>query len=283
MGSSLRRSYFRFLTAVLLATCGLPASAQALLTAEQERQALIQVLQKRFPGTGPADWQLGAEGLVAGAGTVVQAIPFDSDNATNSADILAIGKKRWERKFKDGKSFAHCFPNGGKRIAYGARALTADEREVWVAYRDRRKLELLAPEVVRPGIVELLDGADKAGVALAVASSSPVEWVVPHLERLDLLDRFAHVVTRTDVGGDPRRTKPAPDIYEHALRALGASPACSVALEDSLNGLAAARAAGLRCVVAPGPVTTGLDFSAADLVVDSLAEVSLGGLAALIS
>lgn len=157
------------------------------------------------------------------------------------------------------------------------------EREVWVAYRDRRKLELLAPEVVRPGIVELLDGADKAGVALAVASSSPVEWVVPHLERLDLLGRFAYVVTRTDVGGDPRRTKPAPDIYEHALRSLGASPACSVALEDSLNGLAAARAAGLRCVVAPGPVTTGLDFSAADLVVDSLAEVSLGRLAALIS
>jgi len=117
MGSSLRRSSFRFLTTVLLATCGLPASAQALLTAEQERQALIQVLQKRFPGTGPADWQLGVEGLVAGAGTVVQAIPFDSDNATNSADILAIGKKRWERKFKDGKSFAHCFPNGGKRIA----------------------------------------------------------------------------------------------------------------------------------------------------------------------
>jgi HAD superfamily hydrolase (TIGR01509 family) len=156
------------------------------------------------------------------------------------------------------------------------------ERAAWVAHRDRRKLELLAPEVVRPGVVELLDAADAAGVGLAVASSSPEEWVVPHLERLGLRDRFAHVATRTDVGGDPRRTKPAPDLYEIAVRRLDAAPGRSVALEDSLNGLAAAQAAGLRCVVVPGPVTVGLDFATADLVVASLVEVTLAGLAALL-
>lgn len=117
MGSSLRQTHFLFLAVLLVMPGVLPSFAQAPVTAEQERQALIQVLQKRFPGTGPADWQLGVEGLIAGAVPVVQAIPFNSDNATNSADILAIGKKRWERKFKDGKSFGHCFPNGGKRIA----------------------------------------------------------------------------------------------------------------------------------------------------------------------
>lgn len=47
----------------------------------------------------------------------VTAIPLSADNATNSADILAIGKKQWERRFKDGKTFSNCFPNGGKRIA----------------------------------------------------------------------------------------------------------------------------------------------------------------------
>lgn len=93
------------------------AVAQARPTPEQERQDLIQVLQARLPGTQPADWTLGGEVLAPSTNGNVQAIPFNADNATNSADILAIGKKRWDQKFRNGKSLAHCFPNGGKRIA----------------------------------------------------------------------------------------------------------------------------------------------------------------------
>lgn len=144
--------------------------------------------------------------------------------------------------------------------------------------RTRRKLELLAPEQVRPGVVDLLDAARQATLPLAVASSSPADWVVGHLTRFDLASRFATVATRTDVGDDPRRTKPAPDIYRIALERLGVAPTRVVAFEDSPNGVAAAKAAGLWCVAAPGPITHGLDFSAADLVVGSLAEVSLATL-----
>lgn len=75
--------------------------------------ALIQVLQNRLPGTRPDDWVHGGANYNAG----VQAIPLNADNATNTADILAIGKKAWERRFKDGKTFSNCFPNGGRRIA----------------------------------------------------------------------------------------------------------------------------------------------------------------------
>lgn len=155
------------------------------------------------------------------------------------------------------------------------------DRDVWVPLRDRRKLALLAPEVIRDGVATLLDAADDYGVRVAVASSSPVEWVVPHLERLGILDRFARIVTRTDVGGDPLRTKPAPDLYLLALRALGTDAGRTVALEDSPNGLAAARAAGLRCVAVPGPITTDLDFADADLEVASIGDLSLPLLAAL--
>lgn len=93
------------------------AIAQTKLTPEQERSNLIQALQARLPGTQPADWTIGGDVLVPSASSNVQAVPFNDDNATNSADILAIGKKLWDRKFKDGKSLAHCFPNGGKRVA----------------------------------------------------------------------------------------------------------------------------------------------------------------------
>lgn len=91
-----------------------PASAPTpQMSPEQERLYLIQVLQKRLPGTNPGDWVVGGVAFEPG----VQAIPLTADNATNSADILAIGKKLWNRKFSDGKSLANCFPNGGRRVA----------------------------------------------------------------------------------------------------------------------------------------------------------------------
>ena len=82
-------------------------------TPEQERQAMIQALQKRLPGTGPADWSNGG----AAYEPTVTAVPLNADNATNLADILAIGKKRWQQKFSNGKTLANCFPNGGRRVA----------------------------------------------------------------------------------------------------------------------------------------------------------------------
>ncbi len=105
------------------------ALAQTGTTPEQQRQALIQALQKRLPGTNPGDWVLGADNPSA----AVRAIPLNADNATNSADILAIGKKTWDRKFKNGKSLASCFPNAGKRVAATYPQFDARSREVVTA------------------------------------------------------------------------------------------------------------------------------------------------------
>lgn len=103
--------------AALLILASPISSAQT--TPEQDRQSLIKALQSRLPGTQPADWTLGGDTLAPSIGGNVQVIPFNADNATNSADILAIGKKLWDRKFKNGKSMASCFPNAGKRAAVG--------------------------------------------------------------------------------------------------------------------------------------------------------------------
>jgi beta-phosphoglucomutase-like phosphatase (HAD superfamily) len=74
---------------------------------------------------------------------------------------------------------------------------------------------------------------------------------------------------------DVPRVKPDPDLYLAALAALDAEPAHAIAFEDSPNGVAAATAAGLFCVAVPGPMTRGLDFGRAHVVVGSLAEVRL--------
>ena len=111
------RSTWLVLICVITIAISTNGHTQPTLSAEQEQQALLKYFQQKFPGTGPQDWSLGAEGLTAARGVAPVAIPFNAENATNTADVLAIGKKQWDRKFRDGKSLASCFPNGGKRGA----------------------------------------------------------------------------------------------------------------------------------------------------------------------
>lgn len=147
------------------------------------------------------------------------------------------------------------------------------------AARRARSRSLIDALEVLPGIEALLAEAHAAGVRTAVASSSPRSWVAAHLERLGLLDRFAHLAC----AGPSLAAKPAPDLYLAACDALGVAPRDAIALEDSPNGIAAATAAGLRCVAVPGPLTRSLDLSGADAVLDSLDGVTLGRLVTLVT
>jgi len=155
-----------------------------------------------------------------------------------------------------------------------------DDRDALAEARNLRYHEALALEAVRPGVVELLDEAAGAGVPCAVASSSPRYCVAGHLDRLGLLGRFAAVRTREDVAEG--RAKPAPDLFLSACVACGVDPSLAVALEDSPNGVRAAKAADMVVVGVAAGLTAGLDLDGADLVVDSLAGVTLAELSRLV-
>ncbi len=137
------------------------------------------------------------------------------------------------------------------------------------ARRRRAHREWIEASDLRPGIAELLDRSGRRGVPVGVASSSPARWVTGHLDRLGLLDRFAAIAT----GDRVERAKPWPDVFLLAAGELGLDPDRCLAVEDSHNGVAAAKSAGMSCVVVPNRVTAGSDFSAADLVLDSLADL----------
>jgi putative hydrolase of the HAD superfamily len=137
--------------------------------------------------------------------------------------------------------------------------------------QQRRNLELCALEGLRPGVAELLDEAERRGVATAVVSSSSRAWVGGHLEQRAAGARFAELIC---ADGDPSRAKPCPVLYLEALTRLGVAATEAVAFEDSPNGIAAAKAAGIYCVAVPNPITASLDLSAADLRVDSLRDVT---------
>ena len=142
--------------------------------------------------------------------------------------------------------------------------------------RKRRRDELLHRLGPCAGAAESLLEARELGLGTAVASSSAEEWVAPHLERLGLA---CHIDELSCYDGT-LPAKPAPDLYLRALDRLGAGAAAAIAFEDSHNGLLAAKAAGIRCVVVPTPMTAPLDFSLADLVIDRRGRPSLGELLA---
>lgn len=121
---------------------------------------------------------------------------------------------------------------------------------------------------VLPGVIEVMDTAAAAGLPLAVASSSPSSWVDEHLDRLGLTDRFAAVRTRDHVD----RAKPDPDLFLAASAALGVDPTAIVAIEDSLHGCAAAKAAGMTCVVVPNRITRHALPTDADHLIESLLD-----------
>ncbi len=153
------------------------------------------------------------------------------------------------------------------------------DREAARARRDARKTELIAALDVMGGVREYVGDAKRLGLRLAVASSSSRKWVLGHLERLRLHTEWDAVLTRDDVA----RTKPAPDLYLAAVKALGVAPHEAVAFEDSMNGITAAKAAGLLCVAVPNALTAGMDLSQADLRLGSLADMPLERLLAVLS
>lgn len=140
-------------------------------------------------------------------------------------------------------------------------------RGYWRERHDRHATEFLRP---LPGVVPLLEAVKARGLRTAVASSSRRASIVRALEALNLMDRFDAMA-----GGDEvERAKPAPHVYLLAAQRLGVPPETCVALEDSHNGVLAAKAAGMACIAVPSALTRSLDFSAADLIVASLEEVT---------
>jgi HAD superfamily hydrolase (TIGR01509 family) len=137
--------------------------------------------------------------------------------------------------------------------------------------RIARKNALTDEAPVNPGVLAWLDEAERRGIRVGIASSSPSSWVERNLTRLGLRERF-HCLACC---GDDMPAKPDPASFRHAVDVLGGDPRESVAVEDSEHGVVAARAAGLFTVAVPHDLTRHMDLSAADVVVASLEDLTL--------
>jgi HAD superfamily hydrolase (TIGR01509 family) len=150
----------------------------------------------------------------------------------------------------------------------------AFNREQVRASRSARELQLIETQTVLPGVVDALSQAKALSLKVGIASNSERAWVTGHLSRLGMLEQFDVIRCRDDV----THPKPCPDSYLAVLAALGVSPQNAIAFEDSPVGVAAAKAADLFCAAVPNSVTKGLEFPLADLILPTLAGVSINDL-----
>ncbi|NJN94541.1 MAG: HAD family phosphatase [Anaerolineales bacterium] len=140
---------------------------------------------------------------------------------------------------------------------------------VWIRFKE---LWAMTSENVQlmPGVTALLPQLHNAGYPMAVATASDRAWVQRWFTRFELWPYFQAIAT----GDDVEHNKPAPDVYLFAASQLGVTPERCLVFEDSLPGLAAAKAAGMTVVAIPGPHMHHLDYSLADALIDTLENIT---------
>jgi HAD superfamily hydrolase (TIGR01509 family) len=211
-------------------------------------------------------------------GVAVEALIFDFDGLLMDTESTALAS--WQHEWRQhglelevsgffadhgGDVSQDRYAALGRAVGPGYRQQASHARRV--AYRERLH-EALG---LSAGISQWLHEASALGIRLAVASSSPRSWVCGHLSRVGALGRFEVIACGDEVAA----AKPDPAVYELALQRLAVPAADAVAVEDSPHGVAAARAAGLRCIAIPNPHADRSRFGAADMVLGSAAETVL--------
>jgi HAD superfamily hydrolase (TIGR01509 family) len=216
----------------------------------------------------------------------IKALIFDFDGLLMDTETTLLESWRWEwRRHGLRLDPTGFFANHGgdanepRYAALAAAVGPAYDRESSHELRMAYRSELNAALPPAPGIVDWLERAGQLGLRLAVASSSSVSHVGPMLDRAGLRAMFEVLATGEEVAAH----KPDPAVYVLALERLGLPAEEAVAFEDTAHGVAAAHAAGLRCVAVPNPYADHAAFTAADLLLSSAAQLSLDGVLAALA
>ena len=212
-------------------------------------------------------------------GYLIEALVFDFDGVivdTETPDYLS-----WQDVFSSygvelDRALWSQFIGGDGRGFDGSQHLeslveTPVDHEAVKRRRRASYEELVEASPLRPGVTEYILAAKRLGLKLGVASSSSRRWVEGHLAQRGLLGYFDTVKTSDDVAS----VKPAPDLYLASVAKLETLPGEAIAIEDSANGVTAAKRAGLWCLAVPNPMTKDLPLDHADMLIDSLSDLPL--------
>lgn len=205
---------------------------------------------------------------------MIQAVVFDMDG------VIIDSEKHWRaseeahlarrlNKPLDPKAVTGLSMEGFHAALVRDYGLELDYRAFAEVYADIAREIYETRSQLMPGFLELRDSIRTARMSVGLASSSPHRWVSFIVARFAL--QFDAVANADDVGGVG---KPDPAVYLEACRRLKLAPAACAAIEDSRNGVLAAKAAGMACVALRNGFNAEQDLSAADLEVPALSELT---------
>ena len=198
-------------------------------------------------------WRAATFSVLADLGITLSDDDLLSTTGQPIGDLIPLWRRRAESE-------------GHRAGAEDHRAQRSDA-EVADLITDQVVAHVIAEGQPMPGVARAVELCTRLGLSLAIASSSPLLLIDAVCDRLGL----GGIQVRCSAA-DEANGKPAPDVYLAAARRLGVSPASCVAIEDSPNGIAAAKAAGMRCVTVPDPLLAAdPGYQQADLILSSLA------------
>lgn len=211
------------------------------------------------------------------------AVIFDMDGVI--VDTADFHFKSWQYAFKKAgvdfkrKDFTGLFGRRNDAIIRTVlkREVSPQEIEQIAGEKEKYFLENVAGHVSAfPGAIELIKDLAGMGIKTAIASSAPPENIQLLLSSLDIKQYFQQFVSGIEV----TESKPSPLIYLLAARKLGIAPENCIVFEDAVAGVTGAKRGGMHCV---GFTSTNSreNLQEADLVVDSLEEVSVSSLVKL--
>jgi HAD superfamily hydrolase (TIGR01509 family) len=214
---------------------------------------------------------------VCDPGEMIEAVIFDLDGVLiDSEQVWASAREQLVRE------------RGGTWRSDAVRAMMGMSSPEWARYMHERLGLAMAPEQIAREVVQRLEGlyrerlplipgareavaslANRWRLGLASSANRPIIELV--LELADMRRLFAVTVSAEEVA----RGKPAPDVYLEVARRLGHAPSHCAAVEDSTNGLRAAKAAGMLLVALPNHDFPPTDdaLALADAVIESLDEL----------
>jgi sugar-phosphatase len=205
-------------------------------------------------------WRVASAAVFAGFGIVLSEQDLLDSTGQPIEELIPV----WRRRSPS--------PDGGQGAPAAGAGLAG------ARLSDDKVADLIVDQVVAhvkaegepmPGVTAAVARFRRYGLRLAIASSSPRRLIDAVCDRLGL----DGIEVRCSAM-DEARGKPAPDVYLTAARKLGVAAAACLALEDSPNGVASAKAAGMRCVAIPDPLLAGHPrYGEADLVLRSLTDL----------
>ena len=199
----------------------------------------------------------------------------DSEGLINAAAVAMFAEKGLVVQPEDFLPFVGAGEDryiGGVAEKYGFPLdLSAAKRRTYEIYLELVPVGLNA----FPGAVELVEACRRAGLLVAVASSTDAVKVAANLNKIGLPFEFWDAVV---TGNDVPKKKPAPDIFLYAAGKLSTPPQSCTVVEDALVGVRAAKAAGMRCV-AVAQTFEPQQLSEADVVRENMSQVLLSDLA----